>query len=120
MIEQAKFEYFSLAEAFNKGLNREVKRKTFEETEKYWKHNQRLHKNQLKPIQSDINNANAKEIEQLEFLNRLGAGAKARLDKSKKIEKKIDYRELVCVHTNGQVFEIFRRLWDFIRIIDGG
>ena len=35
MIEQAKFEYFSLAEAFNKGLNREVKRKTFEETEKY-------------------------------------------------------------------------------------
>ena len=37
----------------------------------------------------------------------------------KELEKKIDYTKLICVHTNGKIFnfEIFIRLTDFIRNI---
>ena len=37
----------------------------------------------------------------------------------KELEKKIDYTKLICVHTNGKIFnfKIFIRLADFIRNI---
>ena len=65
-------------------------------------------KSQLKPIENSVN-----------FLNRLGADAKEKLDEIKKIDKEINYTKLVCVHTNGKAFDynIFRRLGDFIRSI---
>ena len=74
---------------------------------------------QLKHIENDINNANTKTFKKLRFLNRLGTGAKEKLDEIKEIDKEIDYTKLACVHTNGKVFDfnIFSRLRDFIRSI---
>ena len=71
----------------------------------------------MKPIENYINNANAKAFKKLGFLNRLGTGAKERVDEIKKIDKEFDYTRLVCVHSNGKVFgfNIFRRLGDFTR-----
>ena len=45
---------------------------------------------------------------------------KKRLNEIKEIDNKTDYAKLVCVHTNGKIFDfnIFRRLGDFTRSID--
>ena len=53
------------------------------------------------------------------FLSKLILEAKEDLDKIKGLNEKIDYTKLVCVHTNGLIydFNIFNRLGDFIRSI---
>ena len=76
-------------------------------------------KKQLKPIENDISYANAKAFEKLGFLNRLDTGAIERLNEIKELDKEIGYTKLVCVHTNGKVFDfnIFKRLGGFTRSI---
>ena len=58
-------------------------------------------------------------FKKLRFINTLGHNAKTTFDEIKEIDKKINYAKLVCVHTNGKIFDfnIFRRLKDFIRSI---
>ena len=76
-------------------------------------------KKQLKPIENDLDNANKKAFKKLRFLNGLSFKAKEALDEIRELDKKNFYTKLVCVHTNGKLFEfnIFRRLADFIRRI---
>ena len=68
---------------------------------------------------NDKYNANKLASEKLRFLKKLSLEAKERLDKTKEVHKKIDYKKLVCVHKNGKIvdFNIFRRLGYFIRNI---
>ena len=58
-----------------------------------------------------------KAFKRLRFLNTLSCNGKQTFPKFKEIDKKIDYTNLACVHTDRKTYEfnIFRRLGGFIR-----
>ena len=60
---------------------------------------------QLKPMKNGIDNANANALEKIRVLNKLSTVAKETLDEIKELDKKIDYTNLICVHTNGKTFD---------------
>ena len=70
-------------------------------------------KNKLEPIKNNIDDANANTFKKLGFLNKLSLDAKETLDEIKELDKEIDYIKLVCVHKNGNIFDIFRGVGDF-------
>ena len=120
VVERGKFEYSPLGKAFNKELDKKLKKERLLKTLKNVEDiNKKQLEKQLKHIENDINNVNTKTFKKLTFLNRLGPGAKEKLDEIKEIDKEIDYTKLVCVHKNRKVFDfnIFSRLRDFIRSI---
>ena len=49
----------------------------------------------------------------------MSTGPKETLDEMKEIDKKVSYTKLVCMHTNGKIFDFntFTRLGGFIRNI---
>ena len=105
VVEQAKFEYSPLGKVFNKGLEKKGKKevllkrlKNSEDTTKD------QIKSQLKPIENGVDSANKNAFKKLKFLSGLSLEAKERFNEIKKINEKIDYTKLVCVHTNGKIF----------------
>ena len=52
----------------------------------------------------------------MRFSNKLGLETKESLDETEELDNKIDFTNLVCVHTNWKIFDfnIFRRPVDFI------
>ena len=108
VVERGKFEYSLLGKVFNKELDEKLKKerllKTLKNVEDINK--KQLELKQLKHIENDINNANTKTFKKVTFLNRLGTGAKEKLDEINEIDKEIDYTKLVCVHTNGKVLTL--------------
>ena len=73
----------------------------------------------LKSIENHRNNVNKSVFKKLGCLNKLSLKPKEILDEIKELDKEIDYTKLICIHTNGKIFDfnIFRRLRDFIRSI---
>ena len=62
-------------------------------------------KKQLKPIENDINNKNMRAFKKLRFFNKLSLEEKETIDEIKELDKKTDYTKLVCMHTNGKIFD---------------
>ena len=76
--------------------------------------------NQLRLVEN--NSANKESFKKLKFLNKIDQDAKESCIKAyNELEKynKSDYNKLVCVHTNGKIYEftIFRRLGESARNI---
>ena len=76
----------------------------------------------LKSIKDTDKKQSKMELEafkNLIFLNEIAANAKKNLHEIKRIDKRINYANLGCVHINGKIldFIIFRRLGDFVRSI---
>ena len=117
VVEQVKFEYSPLGKVFNKGLEKEDKLLTrlkhIEDTTKDQS------KSQLKPIENDVKSTKKNAFKTLKLISELSLEAKERFDEIKWLDRKIDYIKLVCVHTNGKMFDfnIFTRLRDFFRSI---
>ena len=104
-----------LDRVFNKGFKKEKDRKEgILKTLKNIEDN-----NELKKIKNGLDNVKENSFKRLNFINKLGLDSRKNFHKIKKLDKKIDYAKLICVHTNGMIcdFNIFRRLGNFIRTV---
>ena len=122
VVEKAKFEFSSLIKVFNKGLDEKGKKEGFLKRLKNIEgKNEEQLKNQLKLVGND--SVNKESFKKLKFLNKRDQDAKESYIKTyhevKEIDNEIDYNKLVCVHTNGKIYDftIFRRLGDLARNI---
>ena len=114
VTEQAKFEYSPLGKVFNKGLDGKDRK------EGLLKRLKNLEgKNKLKMIKNSFDKANENAFKRLNFISKLSPDSREIFYKIKKLDKKIDYAKLVCVHKNVNIYDstIFRGLGDFIRSI---
>ena len=106
VFEQVKFEYSLLGKVFNKRLETEDKKekllKRIKNTEDTIKDQI---KSQLKPIENDINNAIRLPFKKLRILCKLSLEAKEILNKIQELSNETDYTKLICVHTNGKIFD---------------
>ena len=62
-------------------------------------------KSQLKPTENDINNAIRLPFKKLRILCKLSLEAKEILNKIQELSNETDYTKLICVHTNGKIFD---------------
>ena len=62
-------------------------------------------KSQLKPTENDINNAIRLPFQKLRILCKLSLEANEILNKIQELSSETDYTKLICVHTNGKIFD---------------
>ena len=73
--------------------------------------------NQLNLVKND--SVDKESLNKLKFLSKKDQDPKEKYNEIKEINNEIDYSKLVCVHTNGKIYDftIFRRLADLTRSI---
>ena len=133
--QKAKFKYFSLAGIFNKGVGESDKKegllKRLKNSE--GKDEQQLvairdhverrlkatkNKKKLpKMIEDDRNIIEERLLEGFKFLPNLSQDVKKAYEKIVEINDGIDYNELICVNTNGKLYDFnkYKKLGDLLR-----
>ena len=127
VLEKAKFEYSPLGRVFNEGLDKEdnkeglLKRlKNLEsKNEEQLRKIKDQGKRQLHEIKSKSNDT--KVLKAIRFFSNLSQAAKELLDEIKKEKNNINPEKLVCVHTNGTLYEfnVFKSSLEFASSIYG-
>ena len=102
-VEQAKFKYSPLGEVFNKGLNEADQKEGFlkrlkniEDKWKVIKSNWRLRKKQL--------DKDSESLKSISYFDQLTTRAKELYERIKKGKKDIDPEQIVCVKSDGTIF----------------
>ena len=127
-VEQAKFEYSPLGKFFNKGLKEEDKKEGFF---KRLKNIEGKNEEQLKAIEDqgkkqleEIKNikTDSKSSKMIGFFSGLSSEAKELLDELKEEKNSIDSKRLVCVKSDGTIFNfnVFKSSLDFASDIYNG
>ena len=102
VLEKAKFEYSPLGRVFKEGLLKRLKNLE-SKNEEQLREIKDQGKRQLHEIKNKSNDT--KVLKAIRFFSNLSQAAKELLDKIKKEKNNINPEKLVCVHTNGTLYD---------------